>query len=297
MRSFICGLVAGACLTGNANAVEIQQWERIPIALPLAVGEERIVFVDQNVRVGLPRALKGKLRIQSTGGAIYLLANEPIPPTRVQLQNVASGEIMLVDIAATVSAPDQRALEPMKIIASEQPGRHSGRGHVAMNTGTNPQGAEAEEQAPSTETQTPKNETPTPVMITRYAAQLLYAPLRTVEPVPGVSQVNLNRRLDLTTLLPTQPINASALGAWRMAGYWVTAVKLQNTSEQHLTLDPRELMGDFTAATFQHPYLGAKGHASDTTIVYLVTRGHGLAESLVPANIARIDPKGGSREE
>lgn len=297
MRSFIYGLVVAACLNGYASAVEIQQWERIPIALPLAVGQERIVFVDQNVRVGLPRALKGKLRIQSTGGAIYLLANEPIPPTRVQLQNVASGQIMLVDIAAIVRASDQPALEPMKIIASEQPGGHSGRGHVAENTGKNPRDDRADEQAPSTETTTLKTDTPIPVVITRYAAQMLYAPLRTVESLPGVSQVNLNRRLNLTTLLPTQPINASALGAWRMAGYWVTAVKLQNTSEQHLNLDPRELMGDFTAATFQHPYLGAKGHATDTTIVYLVTRGHGLAESLVPANIARIDPKGGSREE
>lgn len=297
MRPFIYGLLVAACLNGYANAVEIQQWERIPIALPLAVGQERIVFVDQNVRVGLPRALKGKLRIQSTGGAIYLLANELIPPTRVQLQNVASGEIMLVDIAATVSAPDQAALEPMKIVAGKQSGSRSERSHVAKNTGANPQDDKAEEQTLSTDTTASKTETPVPVVITRYAAQMLYAPLRTVEPVPGVSQISFNRRLDLTTLLPTQPINASALGAWRMAGYWVTAVKLQNTSEQHITLDPRELMGDFTAATFQHPYLGAKGHATDTTIVYLVTRGHGLAESLVPANIARIDPKGGSREE
>jgi integrating conjugative element protein (TIGR03749 family) len=297
MKAFICGLVVAACITGNANAVEIQQWERIPIALPLAVGQERIVFVDQNVRVGLPRALKGKLRIQSTGGAIYLLANEPIPPTRVQLQNVATGEIMLVDIAAIVREPDQPALEAMKIVASQQPGSHSGRSHGAKNTGANPQNEKAEEQTPSTNTKAPETETPIPIVITRYAAQLLYAPLRTVEPLPGVAQVNLNRRLDLSTLLPTQPINASALGAWRMAGYWVTAVKLQNTSEQHLTLDPRDLMGDFTAATFQHPYLGAKGHATDTTIVYLVTQGHELAESLAPATIARIDPKGGSREE
>jgi len=297
MRSFVYGLVMAAGLTGYANAVQIQQWERIPIALPLVVGQERIVFVDQNVRVGLPRALKEKLRVQSTGGAIYLLANEPIPPTRVQLQNVVSGEIMLVDVAAIVSTPDQAVLEPMKIVASEQPGSHSGRGHVAKNKGNIPLVDKAADEAPNTETRIPKTETPIPVVITRYAAQLLYAPLRTVEPLPGVSQVNLNRRLDLSTLLPTQPINASALGAWRMAGYWVTAVKLQNTSGQHLTLDPRELMGDFTAATFQHPYLGAKGHATDTTIVYLVTRGHGLAESVVLGNIARIDPKGGSREE
>jgi hypothetical protein len=38
------------------------------------------------------------------------------------------------------------------------------------------------------------------------------------------------------------------------------------------------------AATFQHPNLGPAGTVpSDTTVVYLVTRGHGLAESLLPA--------------
>ena len=47
--------------------------------------------------------------------------------------------------------------------------------------------------------------------------------------------------------------------------------------------DPRALQGNFVAATFQHPNLGPAGTASDTTVLYLVTRGHGLAESLLPA--------------
>ncbi len=34
---------------------------------PLKVGQERVVFVDKNVRVGFPPALNGKLRVQSTG--------------------------------------------------------------------------------------------------------------------------------------------------------------------------------------------------------------------------------------
>ena len=99
-------------------------------------------------------------------------------------------------------------------------------------------------------------ETPVPVVLTRYAAQMLYAPLRTVEPVDGVGQVRVKRQLDLTTLLPSLPITATALGAWRLDDYYVTAVKLQNASAQHLALDPRDLMGNFVAATFQHPHLG-----------------------------------------
>ncbi|MBD8739041.1 TIGR03749 family integrating conjugative element protein [Pseudomonas fluorescens] len=281
---------------GMANAVEILRWDRIPLALPLIVGQERIVFVDQNVRVGVPRNLVDKLRVQSTGGALYLLAKEPIPPTRLQLQNMSSGEIMLVDIIATEGKPNQAAPEPAKIVAGEG---HSPRYGQASSKPTSSRAPvpTSEPNVQYADPPTPRRETPLPVVITRYAAQMLYAPLRTVEPVDGIAQVNLKRGLNLTTLLPTLPVDASALGAWRLDDYWVTAVKLRNTSTQHLALDPRELMGDFITATFQHPYLGTKGDASDTTTVYLVTRGRGLAESLLPAAVSQIDPKGGRHEE
>ena len=288
-------LLLAALVTCNlAHAVEIQRWERIPLALPLIIGQERIVFVDQNVRVGLPRHLVDKLRVQSTGGTLYLLAKEPIEPTRLQLQNMSTSEIMLVDIIATPGKANQPALEPIKIVAGDNSAARYGQ--------LSPKAEDSKAANRSTEQNSDaaapaQHETPLPVVMTRYAAQMLYAPLRTVEPVKGIAQVNLKRHLDLTTLLPTRPIESRALGAWRLEDLWVTAVKLRNTSSQPVALDPRELMGDFVTATFQHPYLGAKGDASDTTTVYLVTRGHGLAESVLPLTVGKIDPKGARREE
>ena len=287
-------LLAALVACNFAHAVEIQRWERIPLALPLVVGQERIVFVDQNVRVGLPRHLVDKLRVQSTGGTLYLLAKEPIEPTRLQLQNMSTGEIMLVDIIATSGKSNQPALEPIKIVAGD---------NLTVRYGQpSPKAEDSKAATRSTEQNSDaaapaQRETPLPVVMTRFAAQMLYAPLRTVEPVPGIAQVNLKRNMDLTTLLPTRPVEARALGAWRLEDLWVTAVKLRNTGSQPVTLDPRELMGDFVTATFQHPYLGAKGNSSDTTTVYLVTRGHGLPESVLPVTIGQIDPKGARREE
>jgi integrating conjugative element protein (TIGR03749 family) len=109
-----------------------------------------------------------------------------------------------------------------------------------------------------------------------------------VEPVQGISRVNLRRNLDLSMLMPTLPVQATPMAAWRLEDYWVTAVKLQNTSSSVIALDPRLLQGDFIAATFQHSDLGPAGHATDTTVIYLVTHKHGLADSILPA-MSQID--------
>lgn len=257
-----------------AHAIEVLRWERLPLAVPLVVGEERVIFVDRNVRVGVPASVGGRLRVQSAAGALYLRASEPIEPTRLQLQDADTGAVILLDIAAEAAQESDTPLEPVRIVEGASPATHYGSVQAADET----DGSAAH----------PTHETPVPVVLTRYAAQNLYAPLRTVEPVPGIVRANLHRDLALDPLLPTRPIQAQALAAWRLADFRVSAVRLRNTSPHWLDLDPRELQGDFVTATFQHPELGPAGTPEDTTVVYLVTRGHGLAQALLPA-ISPVD--------
>lgn len=257
------------------QAVELMPWERLPLSVPLYVDQERIIFIDQNVRVGAPRSLGDTLRIQSTGGALYLRANAPIEPTRLHLQDVRTGEIILIDIAAT-EGQGQPALEPVKIVKG--PG-------TSMGYSDTPEDAtDSDDDPPLTAADNPpaSRQTPIPVVLTRYAAQNLYAPLRTVEPLPGVLPVKSRRDLDLTGLMPTQPVSMQWLGAWQLEDHTVSAIKLQNRAATSIALDPRELRGDFISAAFQHPHLGPTGLASDTTVVYLVTRGRDLAQALPP---------------
>jgi integrating conjugative element protein (TIGR03749 family) len=272
----LAALVWSLCLVPPLEAVEILRWQRLPLPVPLVVGEERIVFIDRNVRVGVPAQLGERLRVQSAGGTIYLKANNTIPPTRLQLQDVESGALILLDIAAEATREGEKPLEPVRIVL-EETGQRDGRPAGSTNKLSNPS------------TSAPPRDTPIPVVLIRYAAQNLYAPLRTVEPVAGIARANLRRGLALDTLLPTLPVRARALAAWRLSDQWVTAVRLANTSASWLDLDPRALQGDFVAASFQHPTLGPAGEPTDTTVVYLVTRGHGLAESLLPA-VAPFNP-------
>lgn len=254
-------LLSMLVLTPISYAVEILKWQRLPLAVSLAIGHERVIFIDRNIRVGVPASVGNRLRVQSAGGAIYLLANAPIESTRLQLQDADNGTLILIDITA---APGEAPLESVRIVETDTPAK------------------------PLKATNTPARETPIPVVLTRYAAQILYAPLRTVEPVKGISRGNLPPDLALESLLPTLPVDTRALAAWRLEDHWVTAVQLTNTSTRWIDLDPRALQGDFIAATFQHPNLGPKGDSLDTTVVYLVTRGHGLRESLLPT-ISPVD--------
>lgn len=291
--SFFAVAMTGVLLAMPAHAVEILKWERLPLPVPLIVGQERIVFVDDNVRVGVPNSIKDKLRVQSANGAIYLRASDIIEPTRLQVQSATTGELILLDIAAKPAAEAKGELEPVKIVRGELPATRYGSAVVE----TKP--VEADEEEESQEDRVAQRATPIPVVLIRYAAQSLYAPLRTIEAVDGISQANIAQGLDLSSLMPTQPVQATALAAWKLDDYWVTAVRLKNLSAVRITLDPRELTGDLRAATFQHPFLGNRGSETDTTVAYLVTQGRDLAKSVLPA-MSPIDPTaniGSDRDE
>lgn len=258
-----CGWLFGLLFVAlqTSFALEIMPWARLPLNVPLQVGAERIVFVERNVRVGVPASLTNRLRVQSAAGAVYLRAIAPIEPSRLQLQDADSGELILLDVFTVEN--DDNALEPIRIVE---------------NTPSTPESAERTEAAA----------TPIPVVLTRYAAQNLYAPLRTVEALPGVRQITVQPDLPMKSLLPSLPLRAKALASWRLQEYRVTAIRLANTSDQWLTLDPRQLQGNLISATFQHHDLGPKGDSSDTTTLYLVTRGRDLKQALPPA-ISPID--------
>lgn len=249
-------------------ATETLEWKRLPLPIQLTVGQERVIFLDHDVRVGVPADLRDQLRVQSAAGALYLRANAPFSATRLQLEDTKGGHLILIDLSAHAPSSDSETQEPIRILF-------------------------AEENLASSQTAEPRSDavaqlTPRSILLTRYAAQSLYAPLRTVEVVPGLARVPLPHRMALDSLLPGLSIVARALAAWRLDDEWVTAVLLTNGSSDERVLDPRALQGDFAAATFQHRTLGPARQSSDTTVLYLVTRGHGLAESLLPT-ISPID--------
>lgn len=262
----ILATLLSLCLSSDSFADVLMKWERKPLPVALQVEKERIIFVDKNVKVGYPAELDGKLRIQSTGGAVYLKALEKFPSTRIEFRDVTTGEIFLFDVVAATKVANPE--EPIRLVFD---------------------GA-VEKQSFSTNRDDPVSDTPVvnsrpqlpvPAALTRYAAQSLYAPLHSVEPLEGVRRVAHRLPKKITTLLPAYPIDAIPLISWQLDEYVVTAIRLQNRGNSQITLDPRELQGRFYSATFQHNWLGGYGSNEDTTTLYLVTEGY-ANNALIP---------------
>lgn len=253
-----------------ASADILMKWARKPLPIDLQIEKERILFVDKNVRVGYPLELDDKLRIQSTGGAVYLKATADFPKTRLHLVDVITNEIILLDVQAKASVAN--ADEPIRLVYENKVENQGG----AYNQDAQP----SDEPLPNT-----RPALPAPAALTRYAAQMFYAPLRTVEPLEGARQVAHRLPTPIKTLLPALPVRATPLLSWQLDNYVVTAIRLQNQGQSRIDLDPRELQGRFYAATFQHNWLGGHGSPEDTTTLYLVTEGY-PNQSIIPQSNA-----------
>ncbi len=151
-------------------AIELLTWERLPLTIPLVVGQERAVFLDKNVRIGMDAGVADVLRVQSAAGTIYLKAEDAVPPSRLQVQVVETGEIILLDV---VTVQSHEPLEPVRIVDA--------RFNVS----------DTKEEDESFEGKVKASVAiPAPVALTRYAAQSLFAPLRTVASVPGLRKAS-----------------------------------------------------------------------------------------------------------
>ena len=260
----LCGVLL---LSPMANAIELMVWDRTPLAIDLPVGTERLVVLDRNVSVGLPLSIAQSdvLRVQSTGGVLYLRAQEAFDTQRVQLRDESTGEILLVDLTAKAGA----SAEQIQVINAEPRNADPDRGEDNKSI--------QEKRAPL------------PVLLTRFAAQSLYSPLRVIEPVTGINRGAMQLPQSLSTLLPALPVAATPIAAWSLDGLHVTAIELRNQDPHRaFALDPRYLQGALVAATFMHPSIGVHGQMDDTTTVIIVTRGS-LAERL---HLPRIQPVG-----
>jgi len=228
------------------NAAERVVWNKTPIAIPLVVGEERLVHFPGSVSIGLPQSLTAQLRSQSINGTLYLLAREPFDTTRIMVRSETEGPMYVLDVSAEPAEADSQTLPDVQILLDSEPDADavaSQPNNPSLSWGY--------------------------AALTRYAAQQLYAPTRLIPRQPGVVAIPVSA--EPVELVHGARIEAVPVAVWKAGLRYVTAVKLTNRTQRPVVLDPRELRGAWLAATFQHNRLLPAGDEADTTAVYLIS--------------------------
>ena len=224
-------------------------WRKTPIAIPLVVGEERLIHFPDSVSIGLPQSLTPFLRSQSINGTLYLLAGQPFESTRVMVRSESGGPLFVLDVSAELNVDERPPLPEMQVVLEARK-------------------AEAE-NVPSDAVTASRFKQWGYVALTRFAAQQLYAPKRLIPNTPGVVAIPVKDAP--VDLLRGGSVEALPVAAWKAGSRYVTAVRLTNQTDKAVILDPRELRGAWLAATFQHNRLLRSGGDADTSAVYLIS--------------------------
>jgi integrating conjugative element protein (TIGR03749 family) len=249
------------------ESVERILWDGVPIAITLGVGRERIIQFPGSVRLGIPSQLLPLLRTQSQHGSVYWLATQPFAATRLQVQDSQSGQFYLVDLTATDKPTSRSRIEVVNTIAQAPEAAQPIHSDAL---------AENNNGIPSVPPKLPGRERPKTssvsdyTVLTRYAAQQLYAPARLLKTPEGVHAASFNSDSS-ESLIRGGDILAEPVAAWRKGNLFVTAVKLTNRSSHTVVLDPRLLRGQWRTATFQHAQLGAASSDTNVTALYLIS--------------------------
>lgn len=278
-RALFGALVLSLMAITSAHATDIRHWKRTPIDIKLPVGNERIIVFGGEVRVGLPPKIANPkvLRVQSTNGAVYLKAKKPFESQRVQIQDMQTGQILLFDLSAVPHASH----ETVKIQIDHD------QSSEAMASGGSDQGSTSQPQhkpvpADAFPGGSGHQGAPIPVALVRHAAQALYSPQRIVAGSTRIHRIAVKHR-GMSGLLPGYPVAAKPFAAWREAPYTVTAIEITNRDpNRRFRLDPRNLAGNFYAASFMHDTVGPAGRLTDTTTLFAVTKNGGLSDALTP---------------
>lgn len=229
-------------------------WRKTPIAIPLIVGEERLIHFPESVSIGLPQSLTARLRSQSINGTLYLLARQSFESTRVMVRSENGGPLFVLDLSAALSSEKRPPLPDVQVVLETS----------KVTAGSD--GSDTDSAETTTGNRFSKWGY---VALTRYAAQQLYAPERLVPNTPGVVAIPV--QVAPVGLLRGGGVEAVPVAAWKAGLHYVTAVRLTNHSAKAVILDPRELRGAWLAATFQHNRLLPSGTDEDTTAVYLIS--------------------------
>ena len=219
------------------------EYSGAPVPIVVGVGTERRLIFGHPFRIGLDPAVSGFFDLEIYDRHLLVRALRPVS-TRARVQ-LASGLVIPLDIRAVAGVGPSA---PLEIAIAQDPPATDAEEEKTIPASALPQPAPA----------------PGYVDLVRHAAQRLYAPERLWTDRAGIRTLPVDRSPQ--RLIRGVRVDARPIAAWEDGGLVVTAVRIDNLEERTIRLDPRNVVGQWRAAAFQHGRL----QPGAATALYLV---------------------------
>lgn len=271
-----CFVVSVQAIASNDKEVV---WTGRPFDITIPVGVERVVKFDaERIQVAFPTDLWGIATAESSQGVVYLRTTRPFENVRVRFRNKDTGKIYSLNVDAVVGESD---LTPIRIIDESANDIDGSLVESSMQNGHESEIAILPESAVTTEPPvSPEEQEIEPVVhgaptLVRYAMQNVYAPKRLIYELDDVYKISFDGDDRNISLVPGVGVKSRVLGQWKNNDRYITAIYLQNLTNQSVDLDPRVLTGRhyWDIAALMHSVLApANTYGDSTTLVAISDR-------------------------
>ncbi|HAT4451861.1 TPA: TIGR03749 family integrating conjugative element protein [Legionella pneumophila] len=214
-------------------------WEKVPLTIELPINKERLVQFPQAIKV-IDQQLSANLDILKVKGSLYLKAKESFKDSRLIVQLLPEGEVIILNLNANEKAINAT---PIEILIDDPKTTHNaGASQYEYNA----------------------------IQLTRFAIQALYSPERVREIPEGIyrSPMQTNKTIPL---FYGASIEAHPLASWRGGNLYVTAVDLKNLLNQPSKLQFTKLMGHWQTASFYPKSELPPRNQHESTTVFLIS--------------------------
>ncbi|HAT9314926.1 TPA: TIGR03749 family integrating conjugative element protein [Legionella pneumophila subsp. pneumophila] len=224
---------------GYALQSEHLVWEKVPLTIELPLSKERLVQFPQAIKV-IDQQLSNNLDILKVKGSLYLKAKEPFKDSRLIVQLVPDGEVVILNLNANKKAINTTPIEIL--IDDTKTSQKADSSHYEYNA----------------------------IQLTRFTIQALYSPERVREIPEGIYRTPMQTNKTIP-LFYGASIEAHPLASWRGGNLYVTAVDLKNLLNNPVKLQFSKLMGHWQTASFYPKSELSPRNQHESTTVFLVS--------------------------
>ncbi len=200
-------------------------WNKTPIQFVIPSGKQRMISFPVRVSIDNtnPNLTTDKVAILNNNGTLYITAKEDFSPLLLPVHLSGTDQTILVYISGSSKAQDNAPLDV--VVPDVTPDQYK---------------SSAVKSKPTMDTNA--------ISMTRFAIQQLGNPRLAEHPEniyrsPMATHKNVN-------IYPLSYVKAYPKVSWGGGSLTVTAVLLDNISNQKIILDPRMIIGNFVSASF-----------------------------------------------